>query len=183
MLAELEAWVATSSADAAVDDRRRARGLADQAVEEGTLLGVLLDLAERATTVAVTTIGGRSHRGRPVLVGLDLVVLATDPGGVAVVRTTAIASVRTAPGVGAVIGDRVAHLQVGWVDALGVLAADRPRVLVGLAGGTTATGELRGVGDDVATVRSDGEGGRAYLLVDAMLDVVVDDVGITEAFR
>lgn len=175
--------MATASADAAVDDRRRARALVDQAAEEGTLTGVLLDLAEREAPVVVATSGGRSHRGRVALVGVDVIALAVDPRGVALVRTTAIVSVRTAPGTARVTGDRPTHLQVGWVDALGVLATDRPRLLVGLAGGTTAAGELRAVGVDVATVRLDGDGGRAYLPVDAMLDVVVDDVGVTAAFR
>jgi hypothetical protein len=183
LLAELEAWVAGASADAAVDDRRRARALAEQAAEEGTLVGVLVDLGERGSPVVVTTRGGRAHRGRVALVGRDLVVVVLEPRGVALVRTGAIGSVRTAPATTAVTGARTTHLEVGWVEALGVLAAERPRVQVGLAGGATAAGELRGVGADVVTLRLDGEGGRAYLPVGATDDVVVDDVGLAEAFR
>jgi hypothetical protein len=182
LLAELESWVAAAAADAAVDDRRRARGLAAQAAEEASLAGVLLDLAERDALVVVVTASARQHRGAIVLVGRDLVVVATEPGGVALIRAGAIATVRTAPGSSPVTGDRTATLSVGWAEALGVLAADRPRVRIGLAGGETCRGELRSVGVDVATVRLDGDGARAYVALDAIDDVVVDDVRMTEVF-
>jgi hypothetical protein len=180
LLAELEAWVSAASADAAVDGRRRTRGLVAQAAEEANLAGVLLDLAERDARVVVATTSARQHRGAIVLVGLDVVVVATEPGGMALVRSGAIATVRTAPGSPAVMGDRAARLRVGWAEALAVLAADRPRVRIGLAGGATCTGELRSVGTDVATVRLDGDGARVYVALDAIADVVVDDVRMTE---
>jgi hypothetical protein len=180
LLAELESWVATSSADAAVDGRRRSRGLAAQAAEEATLAGLLLDLAERGALVVITTTGGRQHRGAVVLVGQELVVVDTEPAGVALVRLDAVAGVRTAPGSVPVVGDRPPHLRVGWVEALAVLAVERPRVRAALAGGASWVGELRAVGVDVATIRLDGDAALTYLAVHAIEDVVLDDVGVTE---
>lgn len=147
------------------------------------MVGVLLDLGERQARTVLATTGGRSHRGAIVLVGLDVVVLGLAPRGMALVRTGAIASLGTAPGTATVLGDRTIHVGVGWADALGVLAADRPRVDIGLAGGTTCRGELRSVGADVVAVQPEGRGARQYLALDATLDVVVDDVAMADAFR
>lgn len=61
------------------------------------------------------------------------------------------------------------------VEALGRVAADRPRVVVHTRGRERVAGELRSVGADVATVVLDGGRGQAcWIPAAAITEVVVD---------
>jgi hypothetical protein len=179
-VAALEAWVADGAADASVEGRRRERWLRVQADEEATVVGVLVDLAERGDRVSVATRSGRRHRGLVRLVGQDFVVLVTEQRSTVLVRVDAIAQVRTAPGSTPVTGDRALALDVGWSDALRVLAAEREVVLAVASGGEPCTGQLRAVGADVATLRLDGDGARAHLPLAAIDEIVVGDASVSD---
>jgi len=181
-VADLEAWLATATADSGVDGRRRERWLRVQAEEEATMVGVLADLAERIQPVAVATRAGHRHRGQLRLVGSDFVVLVTEQRTTVIVRLEAIAHVRTAPGAPAITGDRTLRLEVRWADALRVLAAERPTVQAVPSGGEPCRGELRGVGTDVLMLRLPSDRSRIYLPLAAVDEVVIADATVPDAF-
>jgi hypothetical protein len=154
--------------DARADERRVARvgqRLARHVAEEGaSLVGTLLDLAERGSTVTVRSAWGRAHTGTLALVAADFFVLRTGQGDRWLARQ-GLTSVRPDPGEHhlAASGDRSAA-DLLLVEALGRIAPDRPRLAFVLDGGELLAGELRAVGADVLTVRLDGGPGRiAYV--------------------
>jgi len=137
----------------AAEARSRTHWLLRQAEEEGTLAGVLADLADRAEVVVCTTRTGRRHVGAVHALGADFVALRCGRGTV-LVTLDAVAQVRTQPGAAAVAGDRVVRVDRRFADVLAELVADRPDVVIG-AGAAEARGELRAVGQDVVTLRVD----------------------------
>jgi hypothetical protein len=96
-------------------------------------------------------------------------------GGELLVAMRAIASVRTAPAVGVTAGERVVTTDLRLSDVLGELAAERARVsLVVLDGSDVVSGELRSVGQDVVTLRTDGEAqASAYVPTSAVVEVAL----------
>jgi hypothetical protein len=146
--------VANLRVDDAAAARARARWLVRQAEEEGTLAGVLVDLAERGERAAVTTATGRRHTGIVRALGADFVALR-DRGRVVLVALGAVTAVRTPPGAPAVSGDRAVRVQRRLLDVLSGLASDRLDVVVGTLG-DEVRGRLRAVGRDVVTVRVEG---------------------------
>lgn len=143
--------------DARADERSAARireRLLRQAAEEGASLGgTLLDLAESGAPVTIRTTVGRTFTGVLELVADDFVVVGSDCW----LATVAVATVRPGPGAGAAAGDRAAA-DLTLLDALALVAADRPRAAFVVEGGDTVAGELLAVGSDVVTVRLDGAG-------------------------
>jgi hypothetical protein len=73
--ARLERWAADARIEAAARRRARERWLRQQAEEEATLAGVLIDLGEHGAEVVVHTRTGRVHRGLIGVVGADFVGL------------------------------------------------------------------------------------------------------------
>src|SRR3546814_9710109 len=71
----LDRWVAEARVDQAAQGRARERWLRTIAEEEATFAGVLADLAERASGVALSTTAGRRHRGSIGGLGADFVAL------------------------------------------------------------------------------------------------------------
>lgn len=131
--------------------------LAEHVAEEGaSLVGALLDLAERRSTVTVRSASGRTHTGTLVLVAVDFVVLRTGQGD-RWLMLQGLNSVRPDPGEQhrSASGDRSAA-DLLLVEALGRIAPDRPRLAFVLDGGELLAGELEAVGADVVTVRLDG---------------------------
>ena len=175
LLSELEAWAADARVHEAAAARARERWLRQQAEESATLLGQLIDLAERNITVVVSTRSGRRHRGHVVAVGTDFVALRSEATQV-LVAIDAIATVRTLPEVRAVIGDRVVAVSLELIDVLLGLAADRPRVVIGAADADAVAGELRSVGTDVVTVRCDGPQPApvAYIPIGSITEVTLE---------
>ncbi len=157
LLASLTRWAAEARVDEAARQRERERWLRQQAAEESTMAGVLVDLAERDRPVLVTTAAGRSHRGVLTAVAIDFCALRTTQGIDVLVSVDGVSSVRTQPGDSPTTGDRALTLDLLLHEAMAALAADRPRVLVLARGDRQGiAGELRSVGRDVATVRLDG---------------------------
>jgi hypothetical protein len=169
-------FAADARVDEAVRTRSRERWLRRQAEEESTVVGVLADLRDAATTVEVHTRGGGLHRAVVRSVGVDHVVLADVHGrGEIVVTLSALASVRTAPGVAPVLGDRVAAGTAHLADVLAVLAERRTEVRVVTRAGDVAAGAVRSVGDDVLVIGSrDASPAVAYVPLTAISEVVVE---------
>jgi hypothetical protein len=109
------------------------------------------------------------------VVGADFVAVRTDARDELLVAIPGIASVRTAPTVDPASGDRATTTDLRLADVLGELAGDRSRVrLVLRDGGEVVAGELRSVGQDVVSVRTDGAaGGTAYVPLAAIVEAVL----------
>lgn len=170
----LERWAAEARVDEAVRTRVRARWLRVQAEEEASLVGTMIDLAERGRPV-VLDVG--EHRLRGVLVGIggDFVAVRTDSGQQVLVRTAAIDVIRSEPGGVDVRGDRPPLLDLELDGVLGPVAADRPDVLVRTQTGVTARGELRSAGTDVIRLRVDGDPPTPTWIPTASIAILVID--------
>ncbi len=156
LLGELRAWSADQRADDAARSRTVQRSLRQQAAEEATFAGTLLDLAEAGAAVAVQVTGGRQYRGVAAGVGRDFVAVRSDGGRLTLIAFAHIAAVRptdvNAPATGARTPGRRSLVQL-----LDLCVVDRPRVQV-VAAGEQVVGELVAVGDDVLSVRADAAG-------------------------
>lgn len=147
----------TRGADAA-RSRSRAHWLRRQSEEQATLAGVLVDLAERADRVVLTTASGRRHRGWLRSVAADFCVLYAETGQQVVVTFAALTSVRCEPGRPAAGGDRDVVSRLTLADHLAALGDLDTRVSVTTtAPGETLGGVLRSVGRDVLVVGLDGD--------------------------
>lgn len=170
----LERWVAEARVDEAVRARVRARWLRVQAEEEASLVGTMIDLAERGRPAAID-VGG--HRMRAVFVGIggDFVAVRTDHGQDVLVRTEAIDVIRSEPGGVDVRGDRAPLLDVELAGVLGPVAADRPDVLVRSRSGVATRGVLRSAGTDVIRLRVAGDPPTPAWIPTASIAIVVID--------
>lgn len=148
---DIERWLAEQRADAAAASRARERWLRQAADEEAVVAGILLDLAERAATVVLQGVAGRTHRGVVRAVGEDFVALRTGNGDV-LLPFDAVTAIR-AEGAPVAGGERAHALDVSFAEAVAAVGGDRPRVLVVARDGSGMSGELRAVGRDVATLR------------------------------
>lgn len=177
LLVDLARWTGERRSTSAAQARVRERWLRQQALEDARFGGLLLDLSERAAMVVLRTTAGRSMRGRIVAVATDCCLVRHDGGLATLVRFEATASLRPEPGHRAVDADadRTGPVAATMADVLVGMAAERPRVRVGLTGlSDTVTGELRAVGADVVTIRLDGEPPSAiYLRLAAVGEVTL----------
>jgi hypothetical protein len=170
---ELLAAIAEDRVRDAAAARWRTRWLVQQAEEEGTLAGVLADLAEQAQTVVCVTTAGRRHVGRLHALGADFVALRGELGATMFVALDALGHVRTQPGASAVTGDRPVRLERRLAEVLAELSADRPDIVVG-TGVAEVRGELRTVGRDVVMLRLGGRpAAAAYVPLTATQEVRV----------
>lgn len=151
LVAAFARWAADQRVDEAARQRSRERWLRQQAVEEATLVGVLTDLAERRTDVVAST-RTRQVTGRLLGVANDFFVVEDRDGTGVLVATEHLASVSAAARADA-SGDRPAPLSMRLIDALGLLAADRGPIRLGLTSGEAVAGDLVAVGRDVVTLR------------------------------
>jgi hypothetical protein len=172
LAARLHALIADARAEESADARARERWLRTAADADATLAGVLLDLGERDANVAIATVEGRRLLGTIELVGVDFISVRTDAGHEVLLAAGALASVRTAPSLDPAVGDRVATTDLRLADVLAELAADRTRVrLVVRDSGDVVAGELRSVGRDVLTLRTEGpSGGTTYVPLVAVVE-------------
>ncbi len=175
LAARIDRWAADARVDEAARLRARERWLRHQAEEEGSLAGVLADIAERGASVALHVRGGRRHRGEVAALGSDFVALRS-AGTDVIVALPAVTSVRTLPGEASTIGDRSIGTSHRVVDVLAGLAAERAAVVLVLADRDEAVaGVVLWVGQDVVGVRvAGGAAVTAYVPVGAIVEVVVD---------
>jgi hypothetical protein len=172
LAARLHALIADARAEESADARARERWLRAAADADATLAGVLLDLGERDANVAIATVEGRRVLGTIELVGADFISVRTDAGHELLLGAGSLASVRTAPSLDPAVGDRVTTTDLRLADVLAELAADRARVrLVVRGSGDVLAGELRSVGRDVLTLRTEGaSGGTTYVPLAAVVE-------------
>ncbi|MHB8464315.1 MAG: hypothetical protein ACYDH6_18275 [Acidimicrobiales bacterium] len=155
LTADFASLVRQVRVDDAVVGRTRERHLRASAAADATLLGILVDLAERAVPVAVHTTADRVVRGQVGLVATDVVSI-----GATFVPVRAIAAVglptrrRRTPDTS---GDRGAPGRATFATIVGDLAARRARVTL-VAGAGVIAGELRSAGRDVLTICLDAVG-------------------------
>ncbi len=173
--AVLAHFVADASVDEAARSRARERSLRQQAGEDASFTGVLLDLAERGRPIVLSTSTGRRHRGVVRTVATDFCILRTDTGIDQLVPYRALGMIRPLPQEAETVGDRPATLDIGLTDALGHLCEDRPRLRIGLIGDPDPhVGELRSIGRDVLTLRMDGDPPpTAYLQVALIAELAI----------
>jgi hypothetical protein len=186
--ARLERWAADARVEAAARRRARERWLRQQAEEEATFAGVLIDLGEHGVEVALHTRTGRVHRGRVGVVGADFVGLLASVGSPGLgggageevlVALDSVTSVRMQAGARLVTGDRVLTSRLSLAEVIIALAAERERVVLVLAdGGETVAGVLQSVGQDMVVVRlADGPPAArpptAYVALATIVEVVV----------
>jgi hypothetical protein len=158
--AELSIWAGDQRADEAASGRAREAWLRRQAEDAASLVGVLVDLAERRADVVIHLAAAGEHtvRGTIDAVGTDFVAVMQPAGPTSLIAIGAVGGVRSLGSLAAVeaTGDRLAPLRTGLVDALALLAGDRAAVrLVLVPSGQSVAGQLRSVGTDVVTVRLD----------------------------
>ncbi len=168
----LEAWVADARIDGAAEQRSRERWLRSAAEQDATFGGVLADLAERGESVTVQMETGRRHHGVIGVTGIDFFALRTMAGRELLMARRAVSGLRANPREVS-IGARPVTTDLRLADVLSQLAADRARAVIVTSGaeGITA-GELRGVGIDVATVRTEGDPpGLVYVPIDSISEV------------
>jgi hypothetical protein len=170
----LEQWAADAMVDEAARQRTRQRWLRIQAEEEASVLGALVDLAERGRSV-VLDVGDDRIRGAVVGIGADFLAVRSDRGQDVLVRTEAIEVVRAEPGAHAVVGDRATLVEVTLAAVVGPLAAERTEVVVRTRSGQVVRGELRSAGTDVVRLRADGDPpSPVWVPLDAIDLLVVD---------
>lgn len=171
--APLDGWAAELRADAASQLRRREHWLRRQAADDVSVAGVLLDHAERGTSVAVTTLGGVRHVGRVSGSSTEVVVLECERTRV-LVAIDAVATVQTVPGpVGGTsdpVGHRTARDHTTLADLLSHLVEGEVDVTLGLRGGDKVAGRLVSVGRDVALVRPSDRGPLVYARLSSVSD-------------
>lgn len=173
-MAALSRWAAEAQVDEAAGARAREQWLRRQAAEATTFASVLTDLADRGRPILVQLTTGRRHRGVIRVLGVDFVGLRTDAGTDVVVALGAIASVRSGPGDSEAWSGRTVALRLRLVGAVAAMAEERPRVTVGTGAEAAVNGELRAVGDDVVTVRVDGDTrANVYVPITAITEIAI----------
>lgn len=176
LVGQIIRWLAERRSDDAAAARTRERWLRQQAQEEGTFAGVLLDLGESQCAVVVHSAGDRRHRGAILAVAQDFAVVGTNGALDVLLHFSGIASVRQEPGSRDTAGDRTVALDTTLGEVLVGLAGERPQVFVVTLDGTGLSGQLRSVGRDVMTVRLEGEGRPSVYVPMAS----VAEVGLTD---
>jgi hypothetical protein len=177
-LENIRQWIADAAAREAVDARVRSRRLLQQASEDATFIGTLVDLAERDAELNIVTSGDASIAGRIAAVGRDFIAVTGRNGRTTFVPLGAIAAVRTQPGTreAVVAGERAAPLQASLAAIVSELAAERVRVHVSSAR-HSVVGELRASGDDVLVVFADGTATvPVYVPIAAVTELAVIDL-------
>ncbi len=152
-LADWSRWLADCRVDEAVAARARQRSLEQQAAQESTITGVLLDLGERGRPVTVKTAGGRCCHGRIAAVGADFVLVCDDNDDLLLIPTASIATISASPAQRRVTGARLRPSAV-LADVIHELAADQAQIEVMVAG-ECVSGLLSTAGADVIAVAVD----------------------------
>jgi hypothetical protein len=173
--AAAERWLAEVRVEDAARERARVSQRRALDAEDATLAGVLGDLAGRGEAMQLWMHSGRRHRGWLRLVGPDAAVIDTETRQWAVVRLTAIASVRTVRSP-AVPGQSEPSTTSTFATLAGALAVPGEWVLVG-AGPENIGGVLEVAGTDVLRLRLE-NGDVAYVPLAS-----VDEVTLTPTRR
>lgn len=156
----------------AAEQRRRHHWLVQQAGEEGTFLGTLLDLGEAGRRVSLGLVSGRRLQGTVVAIGSDFVVLLSARLRF-VVPLAALAMVHDEPGARGSLGDRALPDDRCLADALVDLAPPGSTVQVQAGGDHHVVGTVTSVGRDLVVVRNS-DGTHSYLAVPALISLALE---------
>lgn len=173
--ARLDGWLADARTDDSALARSKERWLRTAAGADASLIGVLMDLAERGVAVSVATSHGRRHHGTIQVLGADFIAIRLAHQGDLLLPLSGVASVQTAPLVEAALGERVVTTDLRLGDVMSELAGERARVLLVVGDGShSVAGEVRSVGTDVITLHLDADpGASAYVPLRALVEVLV----------
>ena len=157
-MAAVTRFVGEGAVEFAARSRSRTRWQRQLAVEEGTWLGLLCELAETQTTMVVDTTIGRRLRGTITAVGHDFVTVAPTIGGHVIVAIAAISAIQQASGNPASTGTglTVSTDRPTLRELLTELAGDRPQLTWHLTDRTSVTGQLIGVAHGFVQLRDTG---------------------------
>ena len=177
-LDNLRQWIADAAAREAAEARARSRRLLQQATEDATFVGTLVDLAEREADLTLITRDDTSVVGRIALVARDFVAMVGRNGRTSFVPLAAIAAVRIQPGTreAVVAGERSAPSQASLAAIVVELATERVRVQI-TSGKHSVAGTLRSSGDDVVVVMTEGAPSTpVYVAMTAISELAVVDL-------
>lgn len=164
LLAAFDQWASVDRIQAAATARARERWMRQQAGEEATLAGSLIELGEAGRTVIVATPSARLQ-GVVAAVGNNCCLLAASAGP-CLMRLDRLTTVVAAPGAGRPTPSsaRAATFSLSFLDVLTTLAADRSPVTLTVSGGDQVSGDLLAVGADHLQLRSADSGQRLTLV-------------------
>jgi len=166
-------WAADARIDELSQARSREHSLRQQLAEDATFSGVLVDLAEHAQPVTVSTASTRSHAGHIVAVGVDFIILRDEMASEILIRRAAVTSVRPSSSSHPSLGDRTFTVDRYFTEAISALAEDRQTILIANIGDASPTvGELRSVGQDLITISlADQKTSLVYVPVSSIAEV------------
>jgi hypothetical protein len=173
-------WAADARVEEAAASRSREGWLRQAAAEDGTLLGTLVDLAERGTPAVLTMRSGRRLRAAIWRVGADCMAVRLNDRRVSWVALAAVAAIGAEPGgPGLPTGTRRVESAVTMGEVLGDLVADQATVAVFLSAMTDPLrGRLVGGGRDIVRLMSSGASSdEVVIAVQAVSEVVLVDSG------
>ena len=154
-LEALSRFVGEGAVERAARARSRLRWQQQLAIESGTWLGLLCDLADAGAPVIVDTTLGRRLAGTISVVGVDFVCVAPLGGGLVVLASGALTAVQRADGRAAPAGRSAASNDLTLPEFLTTLAVDRPTVTWHLNDYNSLTGQLVAVGQGFVHLRVD----------------------------
>jgi hypothetical protein len=177
--AALSTLVTEGQAHEAVEDRRARRLNRLVERESSTLMGILVELAERRAGVLIELRSGLVVRGTITAVGADAVIVFSAVARQrSVLRTHAIATVRAIEAQ-EVTGDRSPTWSTTFHDIVTDLSGHDDNVTVHVGGGDPVTGTLLWVGIDVLCLAATqpptdqlGLGTQAYVALDSVTAVL-----------
>ena len=158
-----------------IREREQDRLRSSQQAEIATLVGTLVDLAERQEQVTVHTTADRDHRGRLVAVARDHVRLELSDRSRVLLATSSLTAVRPDPQGhhGDARGERDLVADQELLEVLVELVPARPDLAVVLAGsGKVLHGRLTAVGEDVVTLRLVGDDHATFVPGAAIVEVL-----------
>ena len=156
--------------------RSRARfgALHRHRAEDATLLGLLTNLADCGAFVTIRTSAGINRRGTITAAGPGGVVIAQSPNFETILRTSAIASVRSATPL-RLDGDGVPLMSTSWPTLLASHIDSNDEVTVTISG-VQISGQVRNMSRSLLILTSP-DGGVFYAVVDAIDEVSISVPG------
>jgi len=168
----LDLWLAELRSGDEARVRRRQFWLERVVAEQATFVGMLTDLTEGVSEVVLETTAGRRHTGLIRAVGHDFCAISEHQRWT-FVALRSLAVIRSTERTAVVAGsDRPADVDLTLLEALADQLDERPRVVVWLDSGERVQGELASVGQDLVSLRVDGEPPRlAHVCAAAITEV------------
>ena len=146
----LARWLADCLVDEAAAARSRQRSLEQQAAQEASIAGVLLNLAERGRLVNIKTLTGQTCEGHLTSVGADFVFMHAHENQELLIPNRSIAVIKSSGTNCLSLGTRTPST-VCLADTLEWLAADKAHVEVVVAD-ETVRGRLQTSGTDLIAI-------------------------------